>query len=68
MHLWRAIGSPIPLVQLNNGAFEVVIVLSMTAQRAREPGIEAATRHTKETTQPFDAEPAPVLLDKRKNQ
>lgn len=68
MHSWCAVGPTITLVQFDNGAFEHLIPLSMQADRAREPGIEAAARHPKEHAKSFDAELIPVLLDKRKNQ
>lgn len=68
MYPWRAIGPPIPLVQLNDGAFECFIVLPVNTQWPGQPSVKAATRHTEEHAKPFDAELIPVLLDKRKNQ
>lgn len=46
MYPWRTIGPPIPLVQLNDSAFEDLIVLSMTAHWPGKPSVKATTRHT----------------------
>ena len=64
----RAVGPTIPLVQLDNGPFQHLILLSMQAGRTREPSVEATAGYPEEHAKPFDAELIPVLLDKRKNQ
>jgi hypothetical protein len=68
MHSWCAIGPTISLMQFDNGALEDLILLSMKANRASEPGIKAAARHTEKQAEALDTELIPVLLDKRKNQ
>lgn len=68
MYPWRAIGSPIPLVQFNDGTFECFIVLPVHTRGSGKPSVKAATRHTKKQAEALDTELIPVLLDKRKNQ